>query len=348
MSTNGFHPAADDFRAARERIRPYICTTPLLRADPLERGGKRVFLKPENLQRTGSFKVRGAFNAAASFSPETKARGAVAFSSGNHGTAVALAMRELGLQERGQPYKCVVVMPEGANPVKTARVRALGAEVVFCGKTVAERQAKAEELAMQNGYGVIPSYDHKRIICGQGTLGLEIMDQWIALPSHPGPLHLVAAPVGGGGLMAGVAAALRAGYFDGRIVGVEPENANDTLQSLARGERVTIGAPVTICDGLCSTTPGKLTFPILKQFLEGVVTVSDEQVRAAVAFLLSEMKLLVEPSGAVAVAAWMCGLLDNPPHAPPRQEQAGDVVLVVSGGNVDPRLALAWLMGFEA
>jgi threonine dehydratase len=343
MATDGFQPVADDFRAARERIRPYICTTPLLHAESLQRDGKRVFLKTENLQRTGSFKVRGAFNAAASLDHETKARGAVAFSSGNHGTAVALAMRELGLQERGRPYKCVVVMPEQASPLKAARVQGLGAEVVHCGSTVADRQAKAEELARQNGYAVVPSYDDERIICGQGTLGLEIMDQWTALPSRAGPLCLVAAPVGGGGLMAGVSASLRARGFDGRIVGVEPEEANDTLQSLVLGERVAIDSPMTICDGLRSTTPGKLTFPILMKCLEGVVTVSDDQVRDAMSWLLTEMKLLVEPSGAVAVAAWMCGLLDSPPNAPPGGEHAGDVVLVISGGNVDARLALSWL-----
>ena len=343
METDEFFPAAADFSAARERIRPYVHATPLLRAEGLERGGRRVFLKPENLQRTGSFKVRGAFNVAASLSPAAKARGAVAFSSGNHGAAVAFAMRELGLGERGQPYKCVVVMPEGASPLKAARVQELGAEVVFCGSTVADRQAKAEELARQNGYEVVPSYDDQRIICGQGTLGQELLDQWHALPSRGPRLCLVAGPVGGGGLMAGVSAALRARGFDGRIMGVEPKEANDTQMSLARGERVAIGSPTTICDGLRSTTPGKLTFPILKKCLEGVVTVSDDQVRSAVSWLLSEMKLLVEPSGAVAVAVWMCGFLDDQANGPRGQERVGDVVLVLSGGNVDPRLALSWM-----
>jgi len=343
MRTDDFHPSAGDFSAARERIGPYVNATPLLRAEALERGGRRVFLKAENLQRTGSFKVRGAFNAAASLSPAAKARGAVAFSSGNHGAAVAFAMRELGLLERGQPYKCVVVMPERASPTKAARVQALGAEVVFCGNTVADRQARAKELARQNGYEVIPSYDDKRIICGQGTLGHEIMEQWLALPSHSRPLYLVAGPVGGGGLMAGLSAALRTRGFEGRIVGVEPEAANDTQRSLARGERVVIDCPATICDGLCSTTPGKLTFPILKKCLEGVVTVSDVQVRSAMSCLLSEMKLLVEPSGAVAVAAWMEGLLDGEAKGPQEQEHAGDVVLVLSGGNVSPRQVLAWM-----
>jgi threo-3-hydroxy-L-aspartate ammonia-lyase len=343
MNTNGFHPTGDDFRAARDRIKPYVLATPLLRAEGLERQGRRVFLKAENLQRLGSFKVRGAFNAVASLTPEVRAKGVIAFSSGNHGTAVALAMNDLGRQERGEPYKCTVVMPERASPTKVARIQALGAEIVHCGTTVADRKAKAEELAKQTGQEVIPSYDDRRVICGQGTLGGEIMDQWMGIPSKTRRLYLVVGPVGGGGLMAGIAASLRARGFGGRIVGVEPDEANDTQQSLAVGEPVVINSPMTICDGLRSTTPGTLTFPILKKCLEGVVTVTDEQVQAAMVWLLSEMKLLVEPSGAVAVAAWMNGLLDKPEHNPAQPEFAGDVVLLISGGNVDPKLALSWL-----
>lgn len=343
MGENGFHPTGADFRAARERIKAHVLVTPLLRAEGLERAGRRVFLKPENLQRMGSFKVRGAFNAALSLSPEAKARGVIAYSSGNHGAAVAFAMRELGCLERGQPYKCVVVMPERATETKVARVRALGAEVVQHGASVEERKAKAEELAQQQGYAVIPSYDDERIICGQGTLGTEIMDQWMGIPSKTRRLYLVAGPVGGGGLMAGVSASLRARGFGGRIVGVEPEEANDTQQSLALGEPVGIDSPMTICDGLRATSPGHLTFPILKKCLEGVVAVSDDQVRAAMTWLLAEMKLLVEPSGAVAVAAWINGGLEKPEHDPQKPEHAGDVILLVSGGNVDPKLALSWI-----
>jgi len=343
MEENGFQPTGEDFRAARDRIKAFIISTPLLRAEGLERGGRRVFIKAENLQRTGSFKVRGAFNALTACSPEVRARGVIAYSSGNHGAAVAFAARELGVQERGQPYPCTVVMPERASPVKVARVQALGAEVIFHGNTTEHRKAKAYELAKQNGREVLPSYDDKRIICGQGSLGAETMDQWMGMPSKTRRLYLVAGPVGGGGLMAGVSAALRVRGFTGRIMGVEPEEANDTQQSLALGEPVSIDSPMTICDGLRATSPGNLTFPILKKCLEGVVTVSDDQVRAAMTWLLAEMKLLVEPSGAVAVAAWMNGALDNPEHDPQKPEFGGDVVLVISGGNVDPKLALSWM-----
>jgi len=336
MEPKEYHPSGEELRTARDRIRPYVNMTPLLRAEGLERGGRRVFIKPENLQRTGSFKVRGAFNALTSLAPDARARGVITFSSGNHGTALAFAARELGQQERNQPYPCTVVMPEGASAVKVANVKALGAEVIFAGTTVAEREAKARELAAEKGLEVIPSYDDPRIICGQASLGVEIMDQWMAHPSHLRRLYLVAAPVGGGGLLSGTAASLRARGFSGRIVGVEPESANDTQQSLAAGKRVTTPVSDTICDGLRSTTPGAYTFPILKQCIEGVVTVSDAHVVQAIAWMLTEMKLLVEPSGAVAVAAWMTGALYNP--ASP--QDPGDVVLVVSGGNVDPKIIL--------
>jgi threonine dehydratase len=343
MPEDVFHPTVEDFRAARERIKTCIALTPLLRADGLQRNGRHVFIKPENLQRTGSFKVRGAFNALASMTPEQRAKGVVTFSSGNHGTAVAFAARELGLREQNQSYPCTVVMPERASPTKVANIQALGAEIVFHGATVADRRAKAEEIATSGSREVIPSYDDRRVICGQGSLGSEIMDQWMGLPARTRRLYMVVGPVGGGGLMAGVSAALRARGFSGRVIGVEPNDANDTQQSLAKGERVSIDPPMTICDGLRSTTPGALTFPILRKCLESIVTVSDDQVRAAMGFLLSDMKLLVEPSGAVAIAAWMAGLLDNGDHDPKSPEYGGDVILIVSGGNVDPKLALSWI-----
>jgi threonine dehydratase len=343
MTASSYHPSGDELRQARDRIKPYVLMTPLLRAEALERDGRRVFIKPENLQRTGSFKVRGAFNFLASLTPDQRARGVVAFSSGNHGAAVALAARELGILERGQPYPCTVVMPERATPLKISRVQTLDAEVVLHGTTVDDRKSKAMEIAKTGGREVVPSYDDSRIICGQGTLGAEMMDQWMGFPSRTRRLYLVAGPVGGGGLMAGVSASLRARGFGGRIAGIEPEAANDTQQSLTKGEPVTIDSPMTICDGLRSTTPGKLTFPILKKCIEGITTVSDEEVQHAVAWLLGEMKLLVEPSGAVAVAAWMSGALNNPGHDPESQEHLGDVVLIVSGGNVDPKTVLSWL-----
>ena len=323
-------PTGDELRAAQTRIKPHIFTTPLLRAEELERDGRRVFIKPENLQKTGSFKVRGAFNAITSLEPDARARGVIAFSSGNHGAAVAYASRDLGLKDRGEAYPCTVVVPEDANPVKLASMRKLGAEIVTCGRTVDERKAKAYELAEPTGREVLPSYDDARIITGQGTIGLEVMDQWMAIPTKTRKLYAVACPVGGGGLMAGTAAALRARGFSGMVLGVEPEAGNDTQQSFAAGKRIAIELPNTLCDGLKSTTPGELTFPILQQCIQGIVTVSDSTVIAASNYLLSEMKILVEPSGAVAVAAWLTGAIHSDPTDP------GDVILIVSGGNVDP------------
>ena len=329
-------PTGDDLRAAQQRIKPHIFTTPLLRAEELERDGRRVFLKPENLQKTGSFKVRGAFNAITSLEPEARARGVIAFSSGNHGAAVAYASRDLGIKETGAPYPCTVVVPEDANPVKLASMEKLGAEIVTCGHTVDERKAKAYELGESSGRAVLPSYDDARIITGQGTIGLEVMDQWMAIPTKTRKLYAVACPVGGGGLMAGTSAALRARGFSGTILGVEPEVGNDTQQSFAAGQRVAIDLPATLCDGLKSTTPGELTFPILQQCIQGIVTVSDAAVVSALNYLMREMKILVEPSGAVAVAAWQSGAILSDPDDP------GDVILIVSGGNVDPEVALSW------
>jgi len=340
MDAKPYHPTGDDLRQAKERIKPHVLITPLLRAEGLEKPGRRVYIKPENLQRTGSFKARGAFSALTALSPEARARGVITFSSGNHGNALAFAAKELGTAERGQPYPCTVVMPESASAVKVARTKSLGAEVVFCGNSVEERRAKAEALGKETGREVIPSYDDPRIICGQGTLGTEIMDQWMGIPSRTRRLYMVAGPVGGGGMMAGASAALRSRGFAGRMVGVEPEEANDTQQSLAKGERVSTELSLTICDGLRSTIPGAITFPILQKCAVTIATVTDEQVLQAVRWLLDDMKILVEPSGAAAVAAWMNGKLDIADHDPESPETSGDVVLIVTGGNVDPGLVV--------
>jgi len=174
------------------------------------------------------------------------------------------------------------------------------------------------------------------VICGQASIGAEVMDQWMGLPSRTRRMYMVAGPVGGGGLMAGTSAALRSRGFSGRIVGVEPESANDTEKSFAANARVETPLSETICDGLRATQPGELTFPILKKCVDAIATVSDTEVQTAMQWLLSEMKILVEPSGAVAVAAWMNGKLSNPEHDAQNPEFAGDVILIVSGGNVDP------------
>ncbi|MCZ7646278.1 MAG: threonine/serine dehydratase [Planctomycetota bacterium] len=334
-----WQPSGDVLRAARERIKPYILITPLLRAEMLDRGGLRVLLKAESLQRTGSFKVRGAFNALMQLAPEQRAKGVITYSSGNHGQALGLAAFNLGWAERGSPYPCTVVMPEDANPLKVERTRAMGCEIVAAGHSTEERKLKAVELAERTGQAVIPSYDHPNIIAGQGTLGLEIMDQWMGLPTRTRRLRFVAGPVGGGGLMAGAASGLRVRGFPGPIYGVEPERADDTRQSLEKGERVTIPQPDTVCDGLRSVTPGALTFPILQRCEVQLRTVTEAQVKETVVMLAREMKLVVEPSGAVAVAAWLFGQLE--PIAEQAAE-AADVVLILSGGNIDPKLLGEW------
>jgi len=340
----GWSPSGDAIRAARERTKNYVTLTPLLRAEGLDQKGFRVWVKPENLQRTGSFKVRGAFNAVAALNPETRTRGVVAFSSGNHAQAVALAARELGMAERGEAYPCTVVMPEGASSLKVERTKNLGAEVVFCGKTVKERQMRAAELAHESGRAVIPSYDHPEVISGQGTLGTEILDQWMGAPSRTRRLGLVAGPIGGGGLMAGTAAGLRARGFSNRIIGVEPEAADDTRKSMEAGQRVEIPLPETVCDSLMSTTPGALTFPVLQKCKVEVRTTSEAAIKNACVWLLNELKLLVEPGGGVAVAAWLEGRIDPREGLDPAiaQEAVLDAVLILSGGNVEPSVVAGW------
>ena len=337
----GWQPKGDDFRAARERIKPFVHITPLLRAEALDRPGRRVFLKTENLQRTGSFKVRGAFNAVGQLDPDARARGPITYSSGNHAQALALAARELGLTDRGTPYPCTVFMPEQASPLKVGRTKALGAEVLFAGASTEDRRIQAQALADSTGRPLIPAYDDPRIVAGQGTLGLEIMDQWMGFPARTRRLGLVAAPVGGGGLMSGVAAALRVRGFAGRLVGVEPSAADDTRRSLVSGRRETIPLPQTICDGLMSITPGELTFPILKASAVEIAVAEEEEIKAAAAWLLDTFKLLVEPSGAVCVAAWSSGAIAYPSE-PGTHDELADVVLILSGGNVEPSKVAGW------
>jgi threonine dehydratase len=333
-------PTTEEVRAARERIKPFVLLTPLLRAEGLDRPGYRVFLKPECLQRTGSFKVRGAWNALLALDAQTRERGVVTHSSGNHGQAMALAAREAGMMDRKQPYPCAVVMPKSAEPSKVEKVKALGAEVLLVGDASEERRAKAQALAAERGATLIPSFDHPQVMAGQGSLGLEIMDQWMGQPSRTRRLALVAGPVGGGGLMGGTGLALRSRGFSNRIIGVEPETADDMRQSLAAGKRVAIPPPQTICDGLRSQTPGELTFAAFQQAKLEMVAVSEDQVRRACYRLLEAQKLLVEPSGAVAVAAWLGGAIAVEPDPPP--EKAGDAVLILSGGNVAPATVAAW------
>jgi threonine dehydratase len=314
----------DRIRAAALTLRDVAARTPLVTlGDP----GRGWLLKAESLQPIGAFKIRGAYNAAASLAPEERACGLITYSSGNHAQGVARAARLLGVP-------AVIVMPENAPAIKRARVLADGAEVITVGNASAERQAVAEHLAAERGLAIIPPYDDDRIIAGQGTCGLEIAED---LPD----LAAVLVPVGGGGLASGVAAAVKALRPAARVIGVEPELAADARESLARGEIVEWSAEDvsrTIADGTRTQALGVRTFAHLRALLDGIVTVSEAEIAASVRLAAEEARLVVEPSGALAIAALRfhadeIGLpLFN-----------GPVVGVVSGGNVDPEQYLACL-----
>jgi threo-3-hydroxy-L-aspartate ammonia-lyase len=299
--------------AAASRLKGHAHRTPVLRSTTLDhRVGAEVFVKCENFQRVGAFKFRGAFNAIACLAPEQRARGVATYSSGNHGQAVSLAAREFGV-------RAVVLMPTDAPASKVEAVRSYGGEVVGYDRYTEDRKALGEALAAEHGMSLVPPYEHRDVIAGQGTVGLELLEQ-------AGPLNVVVAPLGGGGLMAGVATAATAVQPDIKIIGVEPATANDHQQSLAAGERVRIPMPRTIADGLAVDCPGELTFSINQKLLDEVVLVSDEEIVAAMRFLFDRMKLVVEPSGAASIAALLSG----------RLSLAGSRVgVVISGGNVD-------------
>jgi threonine dehydratase len=282
--------------------------------------GKQVFFKCENLQRAGAFKIRGASNKILSLTEAEKQRGVAAFSSGNHAQAVALAAREAGIQ-------AVIAMPDDAPKAKVAATRAYGAEIVFYDRLKQDREQVAIEIAERDGRALVPPYDDYLILAGQGTCGLEFLEDVPELDS-------LLAPCSGGGLFAGVSTAAKALRPSVRCFAVEPESADDTRQSFLKGERVRIPPPPTIADGLRVQSPGTLTFPILQQTAEDVLTVSDDEIVAAIKFFLFRMKLLVEPSGAAAAAAVLAGKL-------PRDTKRVGVIL--SGGNIDAELLAQFL-----
>ena len=299
---------------ARARIASRIHRTPVLTSRQFnEASGKEVFFKCENFQRAGAFKIRGATNKIQSLTPDEKQQGIVAFSSGNHAQAVALAGREAGV-------RVLVAMPQDAPAAKVAATRAYGAEVVFYDRHKQDREAFALDLAERERLIMVPPYDDYFILAGQGTCGLELLEE---VPD----LDCVLTPCSGGGLFAGVASAAKALNPRIRCFPVEPETADDTRRSFLKGERVSIPPPPTIADGLRVQTPGKLTFPILKQLAEDVLTVSDEEIIATLKFMLFRMKILVETSGVAAAAAVMF-------HKLPGDLKRVGVVL--SGGNIDP------------
>lgn len=304
----------DEVRAAAARLEGVAVHTPVLASPALdELVGARVVLKPEVLQRTGSFKFRGAINRISTLTEAERARGVLAFSSGNHGQAVALACAMQGIP-------ATVVMPTDAPAAKLAATRAYGAEIVTYDRYLEDREAIARRLADERGLALAPPFDHPAVIAGQGTAGLELV-------SDAGPLDLLLAPVGGGGLIAGCAIAVQDGHPGTRVVGVEPEAGDDFRRSLAAGERVAIEPPQTLADALGALTPGELTFAINRERLERIVTVSDAELVVAMQFAFEQLKLVVEPSGAAGLAALLAGRLEV--------ERGSRVGVILSGGNVD-------------
>lgn len=298
----------DEIRAAARRIAPIARVTPLL--DASGPAGFPLLLKAEHLQPGGAFKIRGAYNMVAQIPEDERRRGVITFSSGNHGQAMARAARSLGIP-------AVVVMPTTAPSIKMDAVRELGAELILEGTTSTERRVRAEREAAARGLVMVPPFDHRWIIAGQGTTGLEILEQ---CPDAAAVL----VPVGGGGLAAGVAAAIRLSRPEVRIVGVEPEGAAAMRASLAAGRAVTLDRTDTIADGLMPVRPGDLTLAHVRQFADEVVTVTDASIADAVLWLADRAGVRAEPSGAAAVAAALAGAARTP----------GPVVAIVSGGNV--------------
>jgi threonine dehydratase len=274
--------------------------------------GVLSFFKCENLQRGGAFKIRGASNLILSLPESSLARGVVAYSSGNHAQATAIAARHVGAQS-------TIVMPEDAPRSKIEATRARGARIVTYNRFTGSREAVAASILKESGATLVPPFDHPMIIAGQGTAALELLEEI-------GPVDALITPVGGGGLLAGCATIAKQLQPAIRVFGAEPEKANDTFLSLQAGERVGISHPETIADGLRTPKPGELTFPILQKFVEGVILVSDDELRATVKFMLSRLKILVEPSGAAGIAAVLFRKL------PPEIHRVG---VVISGGNVD-------------
>lgn len=304
----------DDIEAAAHRISGFVNRTPMQTSRALNNAlGAEVWFKCEQFQRTGSFKVRGAFNALAKLTPDQRRRGVVAYSSGNHAQAIALAARELNAP-------AIVVMPSDAPQSKIAATKGYGAEVVTYDRQTESREAIGERLASERGLTLIPPYNHPDVIAGQGTLALEMLAD---VPD----LDIIVVPTGGGGMLGGVAVAARGLKPAMAIFGVEPDGANDAQQSLERGSIVTIDPPATIADGIRTLAIGSLTFPILRQFTTGIVTVSDDEIRGALRYLAGRLKLLVEPTGAVGAAAVLYG------HIPDMRGKRVGVVLC--GGNAD-------------
>lgn len=317
-----------DIEAAAARLEGLAVRTPLIESPALNAEvGARVLLKPETLQRGGAFKFRGAMNRMLRLTDEERARGVVACSSGNHAQGVALAARMLRAP-------ATIVMPADAPAMKVANTRAYGAEVVSYDRYSEDREAITARIAQERGMTIVWPFDDPDIIAGQGTAGLELVKQAAEAEAI---LDVVLAPVGGGGLIAGVSTAVRAMSPRTAILGVEPADFDDTRRSLDSGRRETNDpAARSICDALQSPSPGAITFPINRANLDGVATVTDEQVAEAVRYAYATLKLVVEPGGAVGLAALLAGVVDA---------KDVNVGVVLSGGNVDPGLFARILAG---
>lgn len=314
----------DDIRRAADRLRGVAVRTPLLQWDD------RTWLKPESLQPIGAFKMRGAYNRIAAFSPEERARGVVTYSSGNHAQAVARAARLHGI-------RAVIVMPDDAPQVKVAGVERDGAEIVFTGPASEERHARALELAASHGYAMVEPYDDPEIIAGQGTCGLEIVEELPEVTS-------VVVPVSGGGLSSGVSTAVKALAPAARVIGVEPELAADARASLAAGKIVAWPPEQTLrtmADGLRVGHLGQLPWEHIRRYVDEIVTVSEAQIGDAMRQLAARARLVVEPSGAASMAAHLVGAAE-------RRDGDDRRVVILSGGNVDPERFLRILGGADA
>jgi threo-3-hydroxy-L-aspartate ammonia-lyase len=315
-------PSFEDVRLAAARIAGVAHRTPVLTSRTADAAtGGNLYFKAESLQRAGAFKFRGAYNAIAALEPNARKRGVIAFSSGNHAQAIAYAA---ALQ--GAPS--TIVMPTDAPAIKVAATKAYGANVVFYDRYAEDRIAIGRRISEETGGALVPPYDHPDVIAGQGTAAMELIEE-------AGPLDMLVTPLGGGGLLAGSALAVRALSPGCAIVGVEPEAGNDGQQSLAKGEVVSIPIPKSIADGALTPSLGDHNFPIIRANVEKIVTVTDAQLVSTLRFFAERMKIVVEPTGCLAAAAALEGVLDC------RGKRVG---IVLSGGNVD----LAALAGFLA
>ncbi|HYX70457.1 MAG TPA: threonine/serine dehydratase [Terriglobales bacterium] len=317
----------NDIKEAQARIRGVATRTPLL-PYPASLSGDPVFLKLESLQPMGAFKLRGAYNKIVSLSEKERQRGVITYSSGNHAQAVAYAARALGI-------RAVVVMPSNAPQIKQESTKAMRAEVVLVGPASAERQVRAEELAQRYGYVMVPPYNDEKIIAGQGTLALEILED---LPQ----VELVLSPVSGGGLLSGIATAIKLSRPETKVVGVEPELAADAQESLRSGRLVEWPAEKTtrtICDGLRTQSLGAIPYEHVRRYVDDIVTVSEDEIREAVRRLALYARVVAEPSGAASFAAFLFHRTALP--------KSKCTVAVISGGNADPAL-LAEIVGSKA